>query len=453
MNRSSTKDMTMGSPMKLILGFAVPLLFGFLFQQFYSVVDTVIVGQFLGVKALAGVGSTGSLNFMIIGFCMGVCNGFAIPVAHKFGAKDFSGMRQFIANSVWLSAGFAVVMTAVVVLLCRDILTWMNTPEDIFEFAYIYILIIFWGIPASYLYNLLSGIIRSMGDSKTPLMFLLISSILNIGLDLLCILTFRMGIAGAAVATVVSQLISGVLCLFYMRKKFDILKIEKEEWKVNFSHMKTLCGMGVPMGLQYSITAIGSVILQTSVNSLGSVAVAAVTAAGKVSMFFSCPFDAMGSTMATYGGQNVGAKKLDRLGKGLFSCSVLGIVYALAAFVALFFWGDIFIGMFVKEGSAEIMTQARQMLIVISAFYIPLAFVNIIRFMIQGMGFSAFAVLAGVCEMAARALAGLFLVPAFGFTGACYASPLAWLLADAFLIPAYVHVRRKLGRMMGEENK
>lgn len=453
MNRSSTKDMTMGSPMKLILGFAVPLLFGFLFQQFYSVVDTVIVGQFLGVKALAGVGSTGSLNFMIIGFCMGVCNGFAIPVAHKFGAKDFSGMRQFIANSVWLSAGFAMVMTAVVVLLCRDILTWMNTPEDIFEFAYIYILIIFWGIPASYLYNLLSGIIRSMGDSKTPLMFLLLSSILNIGLDLLCILTFRMGIAGAAVATVVSQLISGVLCLFYMRKKFDILKIEKEEWKVNFSHMKTLCGMGVPMGLQYSITAIGSVILQTSVNSLGSVAVAAVTAAGKVSMFFSCPFDAMGSTMATYGGQNVGAKKLDRLGKGLFSCSVLGIVYALAAFVALFFWGDIFIGMFVKEGSAEIMTQARQMLIVISAFYIPLAFVNIIRFMIQGMGFSAFAVLAGVCEMAARALAGLFLVPAFGFTGACYASPLAWLLADAFLIPAYIHVRRKLGRMMGEENK
>lgn len=451
MKRSSTKDMTMGSPMKLILGFAVPLLFGFLFQQFYSVVDTVIVGQFLGVKALAGVGSTGSLNFMIIGFCMGVCNGFAIPVAHKFGAKDFSGMRQFIANSVWLSAGFAVAMTAAVVLLCRNILTWMNTPEDIFEFAYTYILIIFWGIPASYLYNLLSGIIRSMGDSKTPLMFLLLSSILNIGLDLLCILTFRMGIAGAAVATVVSQLISGVLCLFYMKRKFDILKIEKEEWKVNFSHMKTLCGMGVPMGLQYSITAIGSVILQTSVNSLGSVAVAAVTAAGKVSMFFSCPFDAMGSTMATYGGQNVGANKLDRLGKGLFSCSVLGIVYALAAFAALFFCGDIFIGMFVKEGSAEIMAQARQMLIIISAFYIPLAFVNIIRFMIQGMGFSAFAVLAGVCEMAARALSGLFLVPAFGFTGACFASPLAWIFADAFLVPAYIHVRRKLGKMMGGE--
>ena len=450
MNKSTTKDMTTGSPMKLILGFAVPLLFGFLFQQFYSVVDTVIVGQFLGVKALAGVGSTGSLNFMIIGFCMGVCNGFAIPVAHKFGAKDFSGMRQFIANSIWLSAVFAVAMTAAVVLLCRNILTWMNTPADIFEYAYIYILIIFWGIPASYLYNLLSGIIRSMGDSKTPLMFLLLSSVLNIGLDLLCILTFHMGIAGAAAATVVSQLISGVLCLFYMKRKFDILEITKEEWKVNFDYMKILCGMGVPMGLQYSITAIGSVILQTSVNSLGSVAVAAVTAAGKVSMFFSCPFDAMGSTMATYGGQNVGAKKLDRLGKGLFSCSILGIGYALAAFAVLFFAGDIFTGLFVNEGGAEIIADARQMLVIMSAFYIPLAFVNIIRFMIQGMGFSAFAVLAGVCEMVARALAGVFLVPAFGFTGACFASPLAWILADAFLIPAYIHVRRKLGRIMGE---
>lgn len=448
MGRNKTKDLTTGSPMKLILGFATPLLFGFLFQQFYSVVDTVIVGQFLGVKALAGVGATGSINFMIIGFCMGVCNGFAIPVAHKFGAKDYSGMRQVIANSVWLSGAFAVVMTAAVVILCKSILLWMNTPEDIFDYAYIYIVIIFCGIPASYLYNLLSGIIRSLGDSRTPLLFLLLSSVLNIGLDLLCILTFRMGIAGAAAATVVSQLVSGVLCLFYMKRKFDILEITKEEWKVNTGHMKVLCGMGVPMGLQYSITAIGSVILQTSVNSLGSVAVASVTAAGKVSMFFCCPFDALGSTMATYGGQNVGAKKLDRLGKGLRACSILGSLYALIAFGVLYVFGDNFVGLFMREEAAEVMAGARQMLLVVSAFYIPLAFVNNVRFLIQGMGFSAFAVLAGVCEMGARALAGLFLVPSLGFTGACLASPLAWIFADAFLIPAYIHVRRKLGRMM-----
>lgn len=438
-----------------IVGFATPLLFGVLFQQFYNVVDTVIVGWFLGVNALAGVGATGSINFMVIGFCMGVCSGFAIPVAHKFGAKDYAGMRRFVANSAWLSLAFAVAMTAVVTYFCRDILLIMRTPQDILEYAYSYILIIFWGIPATYLYNLLSGVIRSMGDSKTPLLFLLLSSVLNIGLDLLCIVTLGMGIAGASAATVVSQLIAGVLCLLYMRKKYEILRMERQEWKIDVEIMKTLCGMGVPMGLQYSITAIGGVILQTSVNTLGSAVVAAVTASNKVSMFFCCPFDAMGSTMATYGGQNVGAKRLDRLGKGLFSCGILGIGYALIAFVVLFFFGDDFIGLFVREGGEEIAGSAitgnaRRMLLTSAAFFIPLAFVNIVRFMIQGMGFSALAVLAGVFEMAARTFAGLWLVPNFGFMGACFASPLAWVLADAFLIPAYLHARKKLGRMMGE---
>lgn len=248
MAKNLTRDMTVGSPMKLILGFSIPLLLGFLCQQFYSVVDTIIVGQFLGVEALAGVGATGSVNFMVIGFCSGVCSGFAIPVAQKFGAKDYSAMRAFVANSAWLSMIFAFVMTIVVALLCRNILTWMNTPEDIFENAYSYILIIFLGIPATYLYNILSGIIRSMGDSRTPLLFLLLSSGLNIGLDVLCIVAFKMGVAGAAVATVVSQLISGLLCLYYMIKKFEILHITGEEWRVNHDYMKILCGMGIPMG-------------------------------------------------------------------------------------------------------------------------------------------------------------------------------------------------------------
>ncbi len=450
MAKNLAKDMTTGSPMKLILGFSLPLLFGFLFQQFYSVVDTVIVGQFLGMNALAGVGATGSINFMIVGFCMGVCSGFAIPVAHKFGAKDYSGMRQVIANCVWLSILFSVVMTVIVVFLCRNILIWMKTPWDIIEYSYAYIVIIFAGIPAAYLYNMLSGIIRSMGDSKTPLLFLMLSSFLNIGLDLLCILTFQMGVAGAAVATVVSQLISGILCLFYMRKKFEILHIEKEEWKINPTHMKVLCSMGIPMGLQYSITAIGSVILQTSVNTLGSLAVASVTAGGKVNMFFCCPFDAMGSTMATYGGQNVGAKKLDRLGVGLKNCVYLGAVWSVVAFVILFFFGGNLAGLFVNGADPKMLSNARLFLIICSAFYFPLALVNIVRFMIQGMGFSTFAILAGVFEMVARTLAGLFLVPYFGFVGACFASPLAWIFADVFLIPAYIHVRRKLERMMPE---
>lgn len=451
MAKDKTKDMTVGTPMKLILGFSIPLLFGFLFQQFYSVVDTVIVGRFLGMQALAGVGATGSINFMIVGFCMGVCNGFAIPVAHKFGAKDYSGMRQVVANCVWLSIAFAAVMTVAVCLLCRNILVWMNTPEDIFQDSYGYILIIFIGIPATYLYNILSGIIRSMGDSKTPLVFLTLSSFMNIGLDLLCILGFHMGVAGAAIATVVSQLVSGILCLIYLIKKFEILHISGDEWKVNVGYMKMLCSMGIPMGLQYSITAIGSVILQTAVNGLGSVAVASVTAGGKVSMFFCCPFDAMGSTMATYGGQNVGAKRLDRVGKGLKDCIILGVIYSILAFVIMYFFGADLASLFVDEAGSQMLENAGIFLIVNSAFYIPLALVNIIRFLIQGMGFSTFAILAGVFEMVARTIAGLVLVPEFGFIGACFASPLAWIFADIFLIPAYIHVRRKLQKMFNNE--
>lgn len=307
MAKNATREMTSGSPVKLILSFAVPLLLGMLFQQFYSMVDTIIVGKSLGVDQLAGVGSTGAINFMIIGFCNGVCSGFAIPIAQSFGAKDYKRLRKFVANAAWLSIAFAAVMTVVVCVLCRQILFWMDTPENIFEYAYSYIFIIFLGIPATYLYNLLSGIIRSLGDSRTPVIFLVISAMLNIIFDLLAILVLHMGVAGAAWATVLSQLISGILCFLYMRKQYDILKFEKDEMKFEGRQAIILCNMGIPMGLQYSITAIGSVILQTAVNSLGSQAVAAVTAAGRISGFSCCPFDALGSTMATYAGQNVGA--------------------------------------------------------------------------------------------------------------------------------------------------
>lgn len=445
---NTTKDMTIGSPMKLLLSFSVPLLFGFWFQQFYSMVDAIIVGRLLGVKALAGVGATGSINFLIIGFCLGICNGFAIPVAQRFGAKDYSAMRRFVANCTWLSIFFAVVMTTVVVYFCKDILIWMKTPEDIFEYSYIYILIIFIGIPATFLYNILSGVIRSLGDSKTPLYFLILSSLLNIVLDLLLIIVFKMGVAGAAVATVASQLISGILCLVYMIKKFEILHITKDEWKMDASCMKILCGMGIPMGLQYSITAIGSVILQTAVNTLGSIAVAAVSAGGKVSMFFCCGFDALGSTMATYGGQNVGAGKLDRIGKGLKDCVLLGSVYSVIAFVILYFFGGQLSALFVNSTETEMLGNAALFLLVNSSFYIPLALVNIVRFLIQGMGFSPLAIMAGVFEMVARILAAIILVPKLGFLGVTFANPLAWVMADIFLIPAYFYVKKKLQKRL-----
>ena len=448
MERSEMKDLTTGSPMRLILGFAVPMLLGLLFQQFYNMVDTIVVGKFLGVSALASVGSTGSINFMINGFYIGVCSDFAIPIAQRFGAGDYHGLRKFTANAGWLSAAFAVVMTAVVGVLCMDILRWMQTPEDIIQGAYDYIFIIFLGIPVTYLYNMLSGIIRSLGDSRTPVYFLLLSSVMNIFLDVFTILVMGMGVDGPAYATVVSQGISGLLCLVYMIKHYPVLKMTEEEKKPDPNMMKILCSMGIPMGLQYSITAIGSVVLQAAVNSLGSMAVAAVSAGNKVSMFFCCPFDALGGTIATFAGQNVGAGKLDRVREGVKMASIIGIVYSVIAFAVLALGGKYIALLFLDAGETEIIDQVSIFLIGNSMFYIPLVFVNVVRFAIQGMGFSTFAILAGVCEMAARTFVGFFLVPIFGYLPICIASPLAWICADLFLIPALYHCLKKLKKLV-----
>lgn len=443
MRKSEMRDMTKGNVFNIILGFAIPLLLGMLFQQFYSMVDTIIVGKYLGVSALASVGSTGSINFMIIGFCMGVCNGFAIPVAQKFGAGNFKKLRKYVFNSGFLAIVFSVVMTLIVCVFCRQILIAMRTPEDIIQGAYSYIYVIFLGIPATYLYNLLSGIIRSLGDSKTPLFFLIISSIINIILDLFLIIYMHMGVAGAAWATVIAQAVSGILCLIYMRKKYSVLKFESDELKIDGYCIRRLCYMGVPMGLQYSITAIGSVILQAAVNGLGSIIVAAVTAAGKISMFLCCPFDALGSTMATYTGQNIGAGKLERISEGIKKSMIIGSVYSIVALMISVFFGKSLALLFVNENEIEILAKVSENLIIVAALYIPLCIVNVVRFTIQGMGYSTFAILAGVCEMIARALCGFILVPIFGYVAVCLASPVAWIFADAFLIPAYKYVINK----------
>lgn len=447
------KDMTKGSPMKLILGFAVPLLFGLLFQQFYSMVDTIIVGKYLGVDALAAVGATGSVNFMIIGFCMGVCNGFAIPIAQEFGAGHEQNLRRYVANCVWLSGIFAVVMTLIVSLLCRPILQLMRTPGDIIDGSYRYIIIIFIGIPVVYLYNMTAAIIRSLGDSKTPVIFLVMAAVLNIFLDLLFIIVIPLGVAGAALATVISQAIAGICCLVFMCKKFPVLKLSANEWRWNADCAGKLCNMGIPMGLQYSITAIGSVILQSAVNGIGSDAVAAVTAGSKLSMLLMCPFDAMGSTMATYAGQNVGAGDLERVDKGLKSCTLLGLIYSVLAVVIVYTVGDKLLLLFLDAGETIILANAGTFISTNVLFYFPLALVNIVRFLIQGMGFSKLAVFAGAFEMLARGLAGFVLVPYFGFTAVCYANPLAWIFADIFLIPAFFYVRRVMTGILNRQKE
>lgn len=445
-----TKDLTVGSPMRLILGFALPTLFGMLFQQLYNMVDAMIVGKLLGSAALAAVGSTGSVNFFVIGFCMGVCSGFAIPVAQRMGANEPSKMRRYVANAAWLSVLFAAVLTAATGLLCRQILTAMRTPADIFHNAYAYIFVIFMGIPATFLYNLLAGIIRSLGDSRTPVYFLALSSMLNIALDFTLILGFQAGVAGAAVATVASQAVSGIACLFYMRKKYPVLRMTKEERRLDLHSCGVLCAMGIPMGLQYSITAIGSIVLQSSVNALGSLYVAAVAAGTKVYQLLACPFDAMGATMATYCGQNVGACRLDRLGRGIRACSLLGLSYSVIAFCAMLRFAPQCALLFLDSGEQNVVALtelAAQYILIQSAFFFPLSLVNIVRFSIQGMGFSPFAILAGVLEMAARTGVGMALVPMFGYTAACFASPAAWVCADLFLVPASALCIAKLRRL------
>ena len=438
------KDMTNGSPSKHILGFAVPMLFGMLFQQFYNLVDTIIVGKTLGVEALAGVGATGSINFMIIGFCMGVCNGFVIPVAQCFGAKKPADLRKYVFNGYICSIVFAIVLTLASVIFCRRILIIMNTPADIIDHAYNYIVVIFIGIPTVFLYNMVSGVIRSLGDSKTPVVFLVLSSIINVVLDFFLILVCKMGVAGAGWATVTSQLISGLTCLIYMYKKYDILKGDKSERVLDRRFITNLCMNGVPMGLQYSITAIGSTILQAAVNTLGSTYVAAMTAGSKMFNFTCCPFDALGSTMATYAGQNVGAAKIKRLGQGVRSAMIIGSIYSVLSLVALYFTTDYIALLFVNASETTIIALTRQFILASACFYIPLTGVNVVRFCIQGMGFSVFAISAGILEMIGRAFAAIILIPSIGFMGACIASPIAWIAADAFLFPAFIHCAKKL---------
>lgn len=445
-----TKDLTTGKPVKLIIEFAIPVLIGYLFQQFYNVADTAIVGKCLPVEDLAAVGSTGPVCFLILGMCMGLTAGFTIPVAQFFGAKDYTKMRQFIYNSIILAAVFSILYAVVTVILCKPILRLMQTPEDIVDHAAKYIMIIFAGIPFGFLYNLCAATLRSIGDSKTPLYFLIFSSLLNIGLDFLFILVFKLGVAGAAIATVVSQAVSGALCLVYIKMKFPILHLQKEDRIFSIYIQKKLLGMGLPMGLQYSITAIGSVVLQSAVNCLGTTYVAAMTAGLKIHMFFCAMFDALGTTMATFAGQNTGAKQFARIKTGLRDSSLIGLIYSILALAVLYFSGNKLVLIFLAPEQTFIIQNAHSFLISQATFYFFLAEVNIIRFMIQGMGFPRLSILSGVFEMIARSAFGFIFVPLFeakyelGYFAATFASPAAWILADIFLICAFVWCYKRL---------
>ena len=444
-----SKDMTIGSPMAAILRFSIPLIIGTMFQQGYNIVDTMIVGKFLGVDALAGVGSTGSINYLIISTCIGICNGFAVPVAQQIGAGNENEVRRYVAGAIRLSAYFAVVITVVVVLMTKTILRWMNTPEDIFFYAYQYIRIIFMGIPVVFLYNLTVAISRAMGDSKTPLMFLMFSSGLNILLDICFILLLKMGVAGAAMATVIAQLVAGLCCLIYIRKKYSALRLGKEDWEWNPRYASNLCAMGIPVGLQITAIAIGALSAQSAVNGLGSAAVASVAAGDKIHAFLGCPLETLGVAAVTYSGQNTGAGKTDRLIQGTKAMFAFVCVYSVVALGIQLLLGRQMLLLFLEPEAEVIINQSRRYLICLALTYIPLGIITTFRSMIQGMGYVALAMLAGVFETLGRVGVSVLLVPRFGFSAVCLSTPAAWIITASFLVLALIGCMKTVKRRVG----
>ena len=431
-------DMTTGNSARKIFFFSLPLLIGTVFQQVYNLADSAIVGKILGTNPFAAVGLTGSITFFVLGLVFGSCSGFAIPVAQDFGAKNEAGVRRCVANIVWIGVVFAILMTAITVPLTKQILVWMDVPGELMGYAYDYLVWIFVGLGAQMMYNLLASIIRSLGDSKTPLYFLIVCSVLNIGLDIFCIRNLNMGVKGAAIATGVAQLISGVACLIYMVKKFPMLRLTRADMKLHLPTVKRLTGIGLPMGLQFSITAIGSIILQKSVNNLGTQIIASVSAASKVQTLVMSPMDAFGVSMATFTGQNYGARRLDRVRRATKEVTLMLWAYSVIAFCVFFFGSKFIVLMFVDPTETQIIQLVHQFVTINGAFYPVLSLIYVYRNTLQGVGYSKAAMLAGLFELIARTLMGLFIVPKLGYTAVCFAHPFAWFMADLILIPLYI---------------
>lgn len=441
---AASKEMTEGRCLPLIFRFAMPLLLGNLLQQTYSLVDAAIVGKILGINALASVGASTSVVFLILGFCNGCSGGFGIPVAQKFGARDYPVMRRYVKVSIRLSAVISIILAIVTALCCGNILQQMSTPRNIFDDAYMYLFITFLGIPFTFFYNLLSSIIRALGDSKTPFWFLLLSTVLNIVLDLFCIIVLNWGVAGAAIATVVAQAISVVLCYLYMKRKFTILQGETCSPQLDGRLARTLLSIGVPMGLQFSITAIGSIMLQSANNALGTACVAAYTAALRIKMFFMCPFESLGIAMATFAGQNYGAGKPERIWQGVKASTLMMITYWAFCFVTLMIFSKEITLMFIEPSETEVLNYAAQFLHISVSFFPFVGLLCILRYTIQGAGFTYFAMLSGVSEMIARILVSVIAVPMWGFLAVCFGDPSAWIFAVAFLVPAFSIIYHKI---------
>lgn len=424
--KQKSMDLTVGHPLKQILLFALPLVFGTMFQQLYSFADTVIVGRCLGIDALAAVGATYSLHFLILGFVQGACVGFGIPLAQSFGAGEKRELHRFLWNGFWVGSFFSVLLTVGTVILAAPLMAAMNTPENIFSMGVSYIRILFWGIPASILYNYSASVLRALGDSRHPFYFLLFSSILNVVLDYVFITDFHTGVEGAAAATVISQLVSGLLNTWWMFRRMELIEIRREDMSLSFRHIRKLCIIGLPMGVEYSVSAVGAILLQDAINILGSGAVAAQTAGEKIRQMFTLPMESIGMAMATYAGQNFGAGRMDRIKRGIRDGIVIQALYCAVVWVILLLMKGILVQLVLGSGSIQVARNAEKYLMICSCLFLLHGLLMIFRNVLQGMGYAGHAVLSGIWELAGRGLGGWIAVSGAGFTAVCFANPMAW---------------------------
>ena len=439
-----TKSMTEGNPIKLILVFSLPLIIGNMFQQFYSMADTLIVGRTIGVNALAAVGCTGTLSFFVLGFVMGFTSGLSIITAQKFGAQDAEGVKKSFGISIILSFALSVIMTVLACILTLPALNLLHTPEEILSDACSYLLIIYLGIPASVLFNFASNMIRELGDSKTPLCFLILACCINIILDYAFILIFGMGVAGAGIATVLAQLLSGICCFIFIRKKMPALWITREHLRLSMQEVVSSLKVALPMAFQMSIIAIGALVLQSALNGLGPVSVAAYAAAQKIDSIATMPLNSLGVAMSTYSAQNYGAGKIDRVRKGVFQCILISLCFSVVMAFVNIFAGSNLAGLFVGNAELEVRNLAKVFLSVNGSFYWILGLLFIYRFTLQGLGNSMIPTVAGAVELISRALGAVILVRFFHFRGVCMSNVLAWIGAGVLLMTAYYLYMRKL---------
>lgn len=438
-----TNDMTKGSPIKLIIQFMIPMCLGNIFQQFYNIADSIIAGQFLGVDALAAIGSTGSLIFLVTGWLNGLTSGFSVWVAQWFGARKTDRMRHFIAMSIYICVAFVVVMTVGLLAANEPILRLMNAPENLLDDISSYMVIIYAGLVVTCAYNALAAVLRALGDSKSPLYFLIVSAVINVVLDIVFIVIFHMGVEGCAYATVIAQGISALLCLVYIIKKFPVLRLKKEDFRFSVNTVKKLLGLGIPMGLQFSITAIGTIIVQGAINVYGAVYMAGFSAAGKIQNIICTVFVAFGATIATYVGQNRGAGKMDRVKQGVRLTQMMILVCSVVLMAVIHFFGKYMIFLFIDPAETEVLHAAEIYFNIVSWAYPFLGSIFLYRNALQGMGYGFVPMMGGVFELVARAAIVFVAAANAGFAQVCMSDPAAWIAALIPLIPYYIWVMRK----------